>query len=140
MPRVKLKELLEYEYSIELPIRIYDLNYGRHVGNAEFINLIHEARVQLLQSEGLSEFNLGDNITGIIMSDIQVNYKIELFINETIVIDSHVDEVSDTSFRIYHRVKRNGEVAALVETGFVGYDYRKSAVVPLPESFKKLYA
>ena len=58
----------------------------------------------MLRSMGFSENDLGDGRTGIIMSDLAVNYKAEGFLFDDIAIDTHIGEMQSSSFRIFHRI------------------------------------
>ena len=59
MPRIRIKPLDRYPFSINITVRITDLNYGGHLGNDSLLSLIHEARVAFLDSHGLSELDCG---------------------------------------------------------------------------------
>lgn len=135
MPRIKLKEQSGYEFQQTVSVRVTDLNYGGHLGNDALVSLIHDARAHLLYLLGCDEFDLGDQRTGLIMTDLIVNFKREGFMFDRLQIDSHVGEVSQKSFRIFHRITKAGDLLALVETGLVAFDYGQRRVVPLPEAF-----
>ena len=50
MPRIRLKLPETYHFSTKLTLRIYDMNYGAHMGNEVVLSIVHEARVQFLKS------------------------------------------------------------------------------------------
>ena len=74
MPRIKI-DLPEkfFNISINIPVRITDINYGDHVGNDSLVAIIHLARMQFLQQYGFTELNIEG--IGLIMSDIFVEFK-----------------------------------------------------------------
>ena len=84
---------------------------------------------------GFTELNLGDDKTGIIMSDIAVSFKSEGFLLDDIVVFSHIDEMTDATFRVYHKVMRGETVLALAETGIVAFDYDKKSISDIPKCF-----
>ena len=140
MPRVKLSEQEGYEFKSSFQVRPQDINYGGHLGNDNLISLVGAARAYLFHSMGLSELDLGDRQTGIIITDLVVNYKAEAFLFDELIIETHIDEIAHKGFRMFHRIRRNTELIALVETGFVAYDYATKKTVPVPTSFLKCLA
>ena len=140
MPRVRLSEQEVYEFQSSFQIRPQDINYGGHLGNDNLISLVGAARAYLFHSMGLSELNLGDRQTGIIITDLIVNYKAEAFLFDELLIDTHIDEVAQKGFRMFHRVRRDMKLIALVETGFATYSYATKKIAPVPASFLKCLA
>ncbi len=140
MPRIKLVELNRYRFSHEQKILISHLNFGGHVGNAQMAELVHDGRYQMLKAMGLNEANIGDDRTGIIMGDLVINFKQELFIDDVITIESDVDEIVEKGFRIFHRILKNGATAAVAETGFVTFDYVERKICSVPEIFTEKLA
>ena len=133
MPRVKLIEQPEYEFSYPIILQPRDINYGGHLGNDSIVVLVNVARVNMLRSMGFSENDLGDGRTGIIMSDLVVNYKAEGFLFDDLTVDTHIGEVQSSSFRIFHRISRGGTRIALAETGVVTFDYSNHKVGKAPD-------
>jgi hypothetical protein len=41
MPRIKIPQLSHYPFSVDIPVRISDLNYADHVGNDSFLSIMH---------------------------------------------------------------------------------------------------
>ena len=135
MPRVKLTEQPTYEFSHTLHVRVTDLNYGSHLSNDAVVRLVHEARVHLLRQLGCKELDLGDGQTGFIMGDLAVNFKQEGFLFDELTVQSHVGDITEKSFRLFHRICRNSETLALAETGLVTFDYKARDIVPVPAVF-----
>ncbi len=135
MPRIKLKECPGYEYAHSLKVRVTDINYGGHLGNEALLGLIHEARAAFLQELGFSTIVKGDDLLGLIIADIAVNFKAEAFAGDQLMIDCHVDELKRNSFRLFHRIRREDDVVALVETGLLAYDYQSRKITSLPKEF-----
>ncbi len=140
MPSVKLSEREDYEFQSSFQVRPQDINYGGHLGNDNLISLVGAARAYLFHSLGFSELDLGDRQTGIIITDLVVNYKAEAFLFDELLIETHVGEVALKGFRMFHRVTRERKLIALVETGFVTYNYATKKTAPIPASFLKCLA
>jgi len=140
MPRVKLSEQQVYEFKSSFQLRPQDINYGGHLGNDNLVALVGAARAYLFHSMGLSELDIGDRQTGIIITDMVVNYKAEAFLFDELLIETHIDEIAHKGFRMFHRIKKDAKLIALVETGFATYDYEMKKTVPVPASFLNLVA
>jgi acyl-CoA thioester hydrolase len=140
MPRIRLKELLSYEFQYTTRLEPRDINYGGHLANDALVSLADTARADAFHSLGLQEINLGDGQTGIIMSDLVVNFRAEAFMFDEIVIDTHIGELSRNSFRFFHRVAKGDIVVALVETDLQAFNYIAGKVAPVPGTFLKALA
>jgi acyl-CoA thioester hydrolase len=135
MPKIKLVEREDYEFQTSIKVRPQDVNYGGHVGNDNLVSLVGTARARLLHGLGLSELDLGDGETGVIITDLIVNYKAEAFLFDELIIETHFDEFAEKGFRMFHRVRKDSKLVALVEIGFAAYDYAAKKTSPLPASF-----
>ena len=90
----------------------------------------------MLRSMGFSENDLGDGTTGIIMSDLAVNYKAEGFLFDDIAIETHIGEMQSSSLDVPpYRPGRH--IIALAETGVVVLDYTHHKIASLPDVFIK---
>jgi acyl-CoA thioesterase FadM len=140
MARVKLELPEKFLTTVTIPVRITDLNYGKHLGNDSFVSIIHEARVQWLHQHHLSE--LGINGTGLIMSDLAIEFKQESYYGDIIDIKIGVAEISKVSFELYYSLSttRDGKniLLANAKTGMVCYDYSAKKVAAIPKELKNI--
>lgn len=140
MARVKLNIPENIISVIIIPVRINDINYGNHVGNDAFVSIIHEARVQWLKQHNFTELNI-DGI-GLIMGDLEIEFKKESLYPDIIEVQLSVGELSRVSFELYYQLftKRNDIQILLVnaKTGMVCYDYLNKKVAPIPDKLKKI--
>lgn len=140
MPRVILTECERYDFAHSLIVRATDINYAGHLGNEALLGLIHEARSHLMKALGFDTVLSGPEQIGLIIADLAVNFRAEAYAHQELVIDSQIGEIGEKSFRLFHRVRREKQIIALVETGLVAYDYQSGKVVALPGQFvNKLY-
>ena len=68
MARLKIDLPEKVISTVSIPVRITDINYGNHVGNNAIVEIIHEARVQFLQKNNFTEFDVAG--TALIMSEL----------------------------------------------------------------------
>jgi YbgC/YbaW family acyl-CoA thioester hydrolase len=139
MARVKIK-FPDDKCLIELsiPVRITDINYGGHLGNDALLSIIHEARVQLLQSWGFTELNAGGN--SLIMADVAIAYKKEAFYGDILNVKIWAEEIGEKSFDLLYLIScnRNGQTQDIghVKTGLVCYDYELKKIANLKEALR----
>jgi YbgC/YbaW family acyl-CoA thioester hydrolase len=134
MARIKIEFPEKFTFSTNIPVRITDINYGGHVGNDAILSLIHEARMQFLKNHGYSEQNLGG--TGMIMGDVVINFRNELFYGDVVTACVAVTNMSRASFDIVYLLKKGDVVAAEAKTGMICFDYEKRKVSAVPEEVK----
>ncbi len=138
MPRIRLKPLSEYVFSTEIKVRLTDLNYGGHLGNDRMLSLIQEARGAFLAKQGFTELDCdGVSLT---QGDAALVYQGEAFAGDVLCFEVAAGEAGGSGFRIFYRVTRpaDGAAVALAETGMVCYDYRARKICPLPDTVRKM--
>ncbi|HMH33597.1 MAG TPA: thioesterase family protein [Puia sp.] len=135
MARIKIDLPKSFSFSIQIPVRITDLNYGGHVGNDNILSIMHEARVQFLQHHGFDEMNLAG--VGLIMSDVSIEYKAELFYGDTITALVTAGEFSKIGFDLFYKLEKTTAgkqvTVVLARTGMVCYNYELKKIVAVPE-------
>jgi acyl-CoA thioester hydrolase len=135
MARIKVEIPEHFTFSTTIPVRITDLNYGKHVGNDTILSMIHEARVQYLKQLGYGELDLAG--VGVIMSDVGIEFKSELFYGDEVIASVAAGDISKIAFDLYYKLeKRSGDtimLVAIAKTGMVCYDYAKKKVAAIPE-------
>ena len=108
------------------------------MGNDTILSILHEARVQFLKHYGYSELTLGG--AGLIMSDVCIEFKNELFYGDTIIASVTASEFSKVAFGIYYKLEKqiNDKIIliAIAKTGMVCYDYVNKKIVQVPQEVK----
>lgn len=143
MNRIKLNLPDHFQFYVDIPIRITDLNYGGHVGNDVFLSLIHEARQQFLMKHGYTELSFEG--VGLIMADVAVEYKKELNHGDIIRISVCAADFDKLGFDLFYKIEiiqtEDLILAGKAKTGMICYDYsaKKKSNVP-EEALKKLLA
>jgi acyl-CoA thioesterase FadM len=139
MSRTKLIMPSGFSFVTRIPVRITDINYGGHVGNDTLLSIIHEARMQFLRKAGYSELNFGG--AGLIMSDVTIEFKLELFYGEEVEARVQATEFTRVGFSLYYQLLKTvaGEsrVIANAKTGMVCYDYTNKKVTGITAEAKE---
>ncbi|HQV07003.1 MAG: thioesterase family protein [Chitinophagaceae bacterium] len=141
MPRIKIDVPEKFVFKCSIPVRINDINYGGHVGNDKMLSLVHEARMQFLQSLGYSELQFGG--AALIMTDAALNFKSEVFYGDTISVSIAVTDISSVGFNLVYLLEKNTasemKTVAIVQTGMVCYNYTAKKIEQIPgEALKKI--
>jgi acyl-CoA thioester hydrolase len=135
MARIKIDLPEKFLFTTKIPVRITDLNYGGHVGNDIVLSIIHEARVQFLQHYGYTELNFAG--AGLIMSDVGIEFKNEIFYGEQIKASVTTGEFSKVGFDIFYKLEKETPekniLLAIAKTGMVCYDYQARKIAAVPE-------
>ncbi|HTE23405.1 acyl-CoA thioesterase [Flavitalea sp.] len=138
MARIKIDLPSNFSFRVTIPVRITDINYGGHVGNDSVLSIMHEARMQFLKYHGYSELDFGG--TGLIMNDVGIEFKNELFYGDSIIASVSAGDFSKVSFDLYYKFEKStGEKLVLVaaaKTGMICYNYDQKKISVVPEAAK----
>ena len=136
MARIKIEIPEKFFFKTEVSVRITDINYGGHLGNDSLLSIIHEARVRFLKHLGYTEIDVEGS--GIIMSDVAIQYKAESFYGDELIIEIGVMDFSKIGCDIVYRISNKNfkKEIALAKTGIVFFDYKNKKVVDVPDKFK----
>lgn len=140
MARVKVELPASFSFSTQIPVRITDINYGNHVGNDSLLSIIHESRMQLLSKYGFTELNCGG--TALIMSDVAIEFRKELFYGDVVEASLAVTAFSKTGFEIYYQLSKTTDeqqvVVAKAKTGMLCFNYSSRQLEPVPALVREL--
>jgi acyl-CoA thioester hydrolase len=133
--RIELNLPDDFSFSIDVRVRISDINYGNHLGNDALLSLVHEARLQFLQSRGFSELDIDG--CGLILTDAVILYKSQGFHGDLLTILAGVDDFNKYGCDFFFKViqKNSGKEVARAKTGIVFFDYNRQKMVPVPSAF-----
>ena len=142
MARIKLELPANFHFSINIPVRITDINYGGHVGNDSILSILHEARMQFFKSLDYTEMEFGG--VGLIMSDVIIEFKNELFYGDSLIASVVSGEFTQVSFEIFYKLETyrgvNKVLIAVAKTGMVCYDYKNKKIVAVPNEARNKLA
>lgn len=135
MNNIKLLPLSKPLFRASLQVRIYDLNYGNHLGNDSLVSLLHEARVKFFKMLGFTELDICG--IGILITNLVVNYKAEAFYEDNIEIAIEIGERYKTGLDLRYelRLRDSDREIAKALTTVTFFDYKKSKIVKIPQVF-----
>jgi acyl-CoA thioester hydrolase len=123
-------------FSTNIRIRVGDINYGGHLGNDKYLLFFQEARVRFFKELGLSELNIGDDVS-LTQAEAFISYKAEAFLGDILNVSLDVEKISHTRFYVHYQLNRLSD-DRLIGTGhtiLVGFDYNIKRPVKIPQSF-----
>jgi acyl-CoA thioester hydrolase len=138
MQRLRLDPPATIHHTVDLRVRVTDINYGRHLGHMELIGLIHEARMQLFEGFGAAEFDV-DGLS-LVVTELQATYASEALHGQTVRIDTQVVATgrSAASFRSELTDAASGRSVAVVHVGAVFVERATDTVRALPATIRRL--
>ena len=124
-------------FLMTMKVRIGDVNYGGHMGNASFIQYFQEARLAYLDQFGFSEQNLGNEV-GMILVEIHCELKGEAFHQDQLDVFVRVSQMKRARFTMNYKIIRVND-QKLIALGYsvqAAFDYKKRKPVALPQAFQ----
>ncbi len=139
MARVKLILPKEFIYTVDIRVRISDINYGNHLGNDAVLSLVHDARLQCLEAHGFSELDIGGR--GLMLTDAVIVYKSQGFYGDVLTISVAVADFNKYGCDIFYKVdhQSTGREIARAKTGIVFFDYAEQKISKVPDVFTAVF-
>jgi acyl-CoA thioester hydrolase len=143
MARIKIALPQNFSFTVSIPVRITDVNYGGHVGNDTILSLVHEARMQYLKQLGYTEMQFAG--VGLIMADAGIEFKNQLYYEDVVLVSIVCTDYSKVSFDLYYKLEkvvRNDSnskkiLVAAAKTAMVCFDYTNKKIVAIPEEARR---
>ena len=138
MQRVKISPPDNFIFSMKRIVGISDVNYARHIDSVAMLQIIHEARLQLLASLGFTESNIYG--LGMVVTDMAVDFRSESFANDTLVIEVGVSKFNKYGFDIVFQVTNNAleTIVCIAKLGVVFFDFDKHKLAEIPRLFESI--
>jgi acyl-CoA thioester hydrolase len=136
MSRIEIALPENFVFSTDIPIRIGDINRGRHLAHDAVLSIMEEARVRFMKSIGYPEENM-DGVSFITV-DAGVIYKKQGFYGQTLRIEIAVTDFSRRGCDIVYRISNaeTGEEMVRAKNGMLFFNYREQKVATVPEAFR----
>jgi acyl-CoA thioester hydrolase len=140
MSRIEINLPEKFLYSTEVPVRISDINRGRHLAFHMVLSFTEEARTRFWKFLGYSEENMND--VALIVSDAGIIYKKQGFYGQILKIEVGLADFHTKGCDMIFRMSNleTGEEMFRAKTGMLFFNYQQQKVVPIPEDFKRRVA
>lgn len=122
-------------HTCSVPVRSYELDSFAHVNHAVYLNYFEHARFETLRAGGFTPETLAQRGEGVHVVRIEVDYRKELRLGETVAIATGVREFRNSSMTLEQSAFREGEPAhvfaeAAVVAVWIGPDGRPMRIPP----------
>ncbi len=125
-------------FTVDLTVRVADLNYGNHLGYNGLITMLHHARVEYFQHFDIDELDI--NGAKAYIKQLKVDYQGEAFLHDVLHFSYRVSEVSRAVCTFEAVITKNADnepVAHAFET-MILLDNQTKKVVKNTAGFAKL--
>jgi acyl-CoA thioester hydrolase len=137
MARIQIDLSANFIFSTDIPIRIDDINRGRHFGHDRVLTIAEEARNRFLKFLGYKDENI--DTAAFIVVDAGIIYRKQGFYGQTLRVEIAITDLSNKGCDIIFKISNaeTGEEMMRAKTGMLFFDYRAQKVVTVPESFRQ---
>lgn len=116
-------------------VRSYELDSFGHVNHAVYLNYFEHARFETLRAGGFSPQTLADRGEGVHVVRVEVDYRSELRLGETVAVGTAVRQFRNSSMTLEQVAFRQGEpdhvfAEATVVAVWIGADGRPMRIPP----------
>jgi acyl-CoA thioester hydrolase len=140
MAKVEIKFPEKSLFATEIPIRISDINRGRHLAFHMVLSFTEEARVRFWKHLGYSDENMND--VALIVVDAAIMYRKQGFHGQILKVEVALADFTTKGCDMIFRMSNadTGEEMFRAKTGMLFFNYGSQKVVPVPEDFKRRVA
>ncbi|MEM7181695.1 MAG: thioesterase family protein [Spirochaetota bacterium] len=111
MSRLEIDFPEKFDFSIEIPMRKIDTDYGLHVGFDKYFSLIGEGYYRYMDHHGISPDNIWGTDVALVFGDASIIYGREIRHDDLIRIESGSYNFKDKTFDYITKLsKKNGEI------------------------------
>ena len=137
MARIKINLPEKFLFSVDIPIRVSDINLGGHLSWDSMFRILDEARTRFWKHIDYSETE-NKRISNIMM-DAGIQYKKQAYHGQTLRVEVGVTEISARDFDLVYRVSEieSGDEVARAKSGILCYDYEEQKVISIPDKLLK---
>ena len=114
-----------------------DMDGLRHINHAAYLSYMETARMEWLESLGISNQRWDAEI-GVILAKADVDYFAQIYHPEEMEIGLGVPNIGSKSFHLLTGIFKSGKKELLVQATFilVAFNYRLNKSIPVPEFIK----
>jgi YbgC/YbaW family acyl-CoA thioester hydrolase len=121
----------KFSFKQSYNITIRDINYANHMDHLALLNYLHETRVRLLRSLNVSELDVDNQGSGLVVTELSCKYRKECFYGDLIDIEVQLEQLSNTRLNFVYQISRDGVIIAnsVITTAFIS---KAKKVIPIP--------
>lgn len=124
------------QHTTQLKVRFYELDPYFHVNHAVYMSYFETARVEALESVGLGLAAMDDKGFRIVVTNVEVAFKVPVLGGETVDVVTKVIDVRRASHHWHQEIMRQGDVAVTMHLRAAMTD-REGRPVRVPDFFRE---
>jgi len=123
-------------FSYPLIIKEGHLDTFGHVNNATYLQLLEEARWEIIANSGYGIKDIQDKGIGPVVLEIHIRYKKELKLREQVTIETKCVSVEKKVTRLQQEIKNaDGQVCSVALVTVAVFDTKERKIIPLPQDW-----
>ena len=134
----------DFAHRHAVEVRLSDTDAMGHVNNARYLTYVEIARVGYYERVTGNPLPVGAHGAeeGMILAEIRMTYRSQAFYGETLTVETRVERLGRSSFRMVHRItapeSRYGpaRLIAVADSVVVSYDYQQDRPIPVPDEWR----
>lgn len=128
-------------YQQKFVLTIRDINYANHMDHLALLGYLHEARVRFLRSLGnYTELNVDGNGAGLVVAELNCQYKSECFYGDEIEIVQELELLSPLRLFMNYTVYKGAQVIVATARIRVVFLNAERKIIPVPAHIAALAA
>jgi len=132
----------DFGHAHRIEVRLADTDAMGHVNNAAYLTYLEIGRAAYYETVTGEPFQLGVHGAqeAMILAEIRVTYRSQAYYGETLAVETRVEHIGRSSFRMVHRLTApksrygSARLVAVADSVLVSYDYRADRSIPVPSS------
>jgi len=126
-------------HTTEIVVRGYHHDSYGHVNHARFLELLEEARWRLFEDR-IGSGALRKDESPVVVVNVNIDYKVPAKLYDTLVIDTGLESIGNTSavFRQRITIKESGAEAVDAKVTFVAVDPKSGKPIPVGGKLREL--
>jgi len=136
MARVEISLPDQFDFSLEVEVRVSDVNMGGHLGTDQLLAILNNAQLKFIKAKNSGKLDFGGS--AFINVDSAIIYKSQAFYEDMLVIEVVADDFNkygcDFVFKVTN--KQNGQLIAIAKSGMLLFDYKNEKPLILPDEIK----
>lgn len=115
--------------TLDIQVRFNDTDALGHLNNTAYATYAELARVHFVEALGIVTRN-------VILAHLALDFKRQVHFGDRVQVTTGVEKLGRTSITLKQQILANGELAALVRSVVVHFDYQQNRPLPLPEAMR----
>lgn len=128
------------KFHYELLIREHHLDTFEHVNNATYLQILEEARWEILAQKGHGLKTIQEKGIGPVLLEIHIKYMAELKLREKIIISTQCISVDTKIAVLWQEIKNTeGKLCCTAKLTMGVFDLQTRKLIELPQDWKNVF-